>query len=138
MKKNTLILLFFTLLTTTLFAQSPVGKWKVTSHISEYDGQKIDSHAALMEQRPCAAKVIYNVNADGTFRLDASATGCDERYTKIQEKLYAKTNWRVEGNKITTSATNFAIGQTYIYTISGNKMTWVGTEGQGTIVYQRQ
>jgi hypothetical protein len=36
-----------------------------------------------------------------------------------------------------TSATNFAVGQSYIVTFSSNKMTWTGTEGQGVIVYQK-
>ena len=56
----------------------------------------------------------------------------------MQEKLYSKTQWRVLGNIITTSVMkDFAVGQSYTYTLSGNKMTWVGTEGQGTIIYQK-
>ena len=117
-------------------AQNPVGKWQILSHTSVYDGQKIDSHAALLTQRPCAAKIVYEVNADGTFRLNAATSDCDEKYKSIQEKLYSKTKWKLEGNKITTSATNFAVGQSYIVVFSGNKMTWTGTEGQGIIVYQ--
>lgn len=31
-------------------AQSPVGKWKILSHISEYTGQTFDSHAALLQE----------------------------------------------------------------------------------------
>ena len=44
----------------------------------------------------------------------------------------------MQGDRITTSATNFAVGQTYVFSLSGDKMTWTGTEGQGVIVYQRQ
>jgi hypothetical protein len=91
----------------------------------------------LLQQRPCAAKIRYKVNADASYRLDASASDCDEKYKSIQEKLYAKTQWKLEGNKLTTSATNFAAGQSYTVTVSGNRMTWVGTEGQGTLVFQR-
>jgi hypothetical protein len=29
------------------------------------------------------------------------------------------------------------VGQTYTVTVSGNRMTWVGTDGQGTLVFQR-
>jgi len=136
MQKALLSLLF---LTAAFFAhaQSPVGKWKILSHTVEYAGEKMDSHAALLAQRPCADKIVYEINADATFRLNASASGCDEKYKKIQEKLYSETQWKVEGGKITTSATNFAVGQTYTISFSGNKMTWVGTEGQGTIVYQK-
>lgn len=118
-------------------AQNPVGKWKMVSHISEYEGQKMDSHAALLTQRPCAAKIVYEVNADGTYRLNAAESGCDKKYRNIQEKLYSKTKWKLEGNKIMTSASNFAVGQTYTVTFSGNQMVWTGTEGQGVITYQR-
>ena len=100
-------------------------------------GSTFDSHAALLQQRPCAAKVRYNVNADGSYRLDASASDCDEKYKSIQQKLYSKTKWKLEGNKIMIADTNFAVGQTYSVTVSGNRMTWVGTDGQGTLVFQR-
>ncbi|MDJ1470793.1 lipocalin-like domain-containing protein [Xanthocytophaga flava] len=121
----------------TSYAQNPVGKWKLLSHTFFYEGTKMDSHAALISQRPCAAKIVYEINADGTFRLNAAQSGCDEKYRNIQEKLYSKTYWRLEGNKFTTSATNFVVGQSYTISISGNKMTWVGTDGQGTLVYQK-
>lgn len=115
-----------------------VGTWKRISHTVEHQGQKIETHAALLQQRPCAAKILFRIEAEGNFRLDASQSGCDDRYRNIQEKLYSKTRWRVQGDRITTSATNFAVGQTYVFSLSGDKMTWTGTEGQGVIVYQRQ
>jgi Lipocalin-like domain len=115
-----------------------IGDWKMVSHVSTFDGQKFDSYAALLQQRPCAAQIVYKINADGTFRLDASGSSCDDNYKKAQEKLYAKTKWKLEGNKFTTSATNFAVGQSYTVTVTGNKMTWVGTDGQGTLVYQKK
>lgn len=133
-----LLLSAFILLAFTSFAQSPVvGRWKKISHISEFQGQKMDSHAALLTQRPCADKVVYAINADGTFRLEAQNSGCDEQYIKIQEKLYSKTQWKVDGNKISTSATNFKVSQDYIFTVEGKTMTWKGTNGQGVIVYQK-
>ena len=118
-------------------AQSPVGKWKKLSHISTYEGQKFDSQQALLKQRPCADKIIWEINADASFHLDATSSSCDERYKKIQQKMYSKTKWKLAGNKFTVSATNFVVGQTYLISFAGNKMTWVGTEGQGTIVYQK-
>jgi len=125
------------LIMSTSHAQSPVGKWKTVSHTIVFEGKKMDMHAALLSQRPCAAKIVWEINADGSFRLNAATSGCDDSYKKIQEKLYSKTKWKLEGGKITTSATNFAVGQTYTVSMAGNTMTWVGTEGQGTIVYQR-
>ena len=38
------------------------------------------------------------VNADGTYRLNASASDCDEKYQSSQEKLYPATQWKVAGN----------------------------------------
>jgi hypothetical protein len=118
-------------------ATEVIGSWKKLSHTSSFDGSTFDSHAALLQHRPCAAKIRYNINADASYRLDASASDCDEKYKAIQQKLYAKTKWRVEGNKLTTSATDFSVGQSYTVTVSGNRMTWVGTDGQGTLVFQR-
>jgi hypothetical protein len=136
--KNSIFIIVITFFAVSLCnAQNPVGKWKMVSHISTYEGQTFDSHSALLTQRPCASKIVYEVNADATYRLNASESGCDEKYTNIQQRLYSKTKWKVEGNKITISATNFAVGQTYILSFTGNKMVWVGTEGQGTITYQK-
>ena len=118
-------------------AQSPVGKWKKISHVSVYEGTKMDSHEALLKVRPCADKIIWEVNADQTFRLNASQAGCDESYANTQTKLWAKTKWKLEGNVFTTSATNFAVGQSYTVVFQGNKMIMTGTEGQGVITYQR-
>ncbi|HOY05996.1 MAG TPA: lipocalin family protein [Saprospiraceae bacterium] len=129
-----IVFLFFAL---QIQAQSPVGRWKLLSHTVDFGGEKMDTHAALLQQRPCAAKIVYEINADATFRLNAAASGCDQKYIDIQQKLYSKTQWKLEGNLITTSATNFAVGQSYKVSFSGDKMTWVGTEGQGTLVYQK-
>ncbi len=114
-----------------------MGSWRLVSHTVTTAGTTFDSHSALLQQRPCAAKIRYNIGADGTYRLDASASDCDEKYKSAQQKLYAKTKWKLDGNKITTSSTNFAVGQTYTASISGNRMTWIGTEGQGTLVFER-
>ncbi len=135
--QKSLFLLVFLLASLQIHAQSPVGRWKVLSHTIVYDGTTMDMHAALLQQRPCAAKIVYEINADATYRLNAAASGCDQKYIDIQQKLYSKTQWKLEGNLFTTSATNFAVGQTYTISFSGDKMTWVGTEGQGTLVYQK-
>lgn len=137
MKKIILVAtLVLTYLITT--AQNPVGKWKVISHISSFGGETFDSHKALLQQRPCVAKVFYEINEEGTYRLNAAGSGCDERYIKVQEKLWSKTNWQLKGNIFTTSTVkDFSVGQSYKITINGNKMIWVGTDGQGTITYQK-
>ncbi len=136
--KQILFIVITMIIATICNAQSPVGKWKKISHVSTYDGQTFDSHKALLTQRPCAAKIVWQLNANKTFRLSAAASGCDEKYKSIQEKLYSKTNWRITGNKITISTQkDFVVGQTYTISYSGSKMIWVGTDGQGTITYQK-
>jgi hypothetical protein len=118
------------------FSQDPQGKWKMVSHLSTFEGDSFDSYKALLTQRPCAAKIVWEINADQTFRLNASASGCDERYRSIQERLYSKTNWRMKGNLITISTQkDFSVGQSYIVLITGKTMTWTGTNGQGTLTY---
>lgn len=119
-------------------AAAVIGKWKVLSHTVVFEGQKMDMQAALLQQRPCAAQILYEIHADSTYRLNASGSSCDEKYKSTQQRLYAKTKWKLEGDKFTTSATNFAVGQSYTVSVSGDRMTWVGTEGQGTLVFQKQ
>lgn len=135
--KALLFSLLLILSTHNIHAQSPAGNWKKISHIVEMNGQKIDTHIALLQQRPCAGKIVYEIKGDASFRLNAAAAVCDEKYRNIQEQLYSKTQWKVVGDKISTSSSNFSISQTYVLSFSGNTMTWVGTEGQGTIVYQK-
>jgi hypothetical protein len=133
-----LIIIVLTIISTTFCkAQSPVGKWKIISHISSFGGETFDSQEALLQQRPCAANIIYEVNEDKSYRLNAASSGCDEKYKTIQEKLYSKTKWKLEGGIISISATGFAVSQSYKVSFSGNRMIWNGTEGQGTIVYQK-
>ncbi|MBK8546037.1 MAG: lipocalin family protein [Saprospiraceae bacterium] len=120
------------------FTQNPIGKWKVISEINEWQGEKFDSHKALLSQRPCAAKIFYVIHTDGTYRLDDSQSNCEEKYKKIQEKLYSETVWTVTGNVITIGNKKApSVGQKYTFTLTGNKMVWTGTEGQGTITYQK-
>lgn len=126
------------LLNMVCIAQSPVGRWKVISQVTEFQGEKFDSHKALLQQRPCADKIWYEINADGTYRLNASQSGCDERYKNIQEKLHSEQVWKVKGNTITIGhkkAPN--VGQSYTFVITGDKMLWTGTNGQGVITYQK-
>jgi hypothetical protein len=134
MKKITLFLLIITA-AGCCTAQSPVGKWKRISYTVVFDGKKMDTHAALLRQRPCAANIVYEINADGTWRLNAANSGCDEKYISIQQKMYSKTRWKMEGNQVTVSATNFAVGQTHTISFAGNKMSFINKDE--TIVYQR-
>lgn len=132
------ILISLTFFSTFIKAQSPAGKWKKISHVSEFQGEKFDSHEALLLQRPCAAKIVYVLHSDGAFRLDASQSGCDEKYKKIQEKLYSESVWTVNGKFITIGNKKTPlVGQKYTFTVTGNKMVWKGTDGQGIITYQK-
>ncbi|MFY7652299.1 MAG: lipocalin family protein [Chitinophagaceae bacterium] len=122
----------------TVMAQPIIGKWQKISEANVFQGEKFDSHKALLSTKPCAAAFFYEINADGTFRLNTSKSSCDEGYKKIQQKLYSKTNWQLKGNKLTISSIkNFVVGQTYEVIIKGNTMTWIGTDGQGTLTYTK-
>lgn len=131
------LFLFITLcLSCTVYAQSPVGKWKKISHISTYDGQTFDSHKAVLQSRPCAARVVWEINADGSFRQNLDNAGCDESYKKVQTKMYAKSVWKLNGNKLFIGGKE-GVGQHYTIRFSGNKLIMTGTEGQGIITYQK-
>lgn len=121
---------------TYCYAQNPVGKWKKISHVSTYDGQTFDSHKALLQSKPCTAKIVWEINEDGTFRQNLTETGCDESYVKIQTKMYSKQTWKLTGNKLFIGGKE-GVGHTYVLTFAGNKMTMTGTDGEGAITYQR-
>jgi hypothetical protein len=127
-----LVLLF----STTCIAQNPGGKWKKLSHVSSFDGQTFDSHQALLQQRPCADKIVYEFNSDGTHRLNASQSGCDERYRKIQETLLSQSTWKLTGNSLFIGGKE-GIGQTYTVKFLGDKMILTGNQNEGTITYQK-
>lgn len=65
--KNILSLILLLSLT-GIYAQSPVGKWKKITHVSTFEGQTFDSHIALLTQRPCAAKIVYEINAASDYK----------------------------------------------------------------------
>lgn len=131
--KKVLALTIACFATAAIYAQSPVGKWKKISATTIYNGQKMEMHDALLKVRPCAANTVYEFTADGKSTL--TVNGCDESYKKIQERMWAKTRWKIEGDKITTSVTDFALGNTYTISFSGNTMTW--TDENGTTVYKK-
>ena len=76
--KNTITIFLILISLVTIQAQSPVGKWKMISDISEYEGQKFDSHKALVSTRPCTSKIFYEINTDKTYILNAKNSGCDQ------------------------------------------------------------
>lgn len=132
------LLLLLTLATSTLIAnaQSPIGKWKKISHVSTFEGQTFDSHQALLELRPCAANIVWEINADGTFRQNLAGSGCDEKYKNIQTKMYSKSLWKLTGRTLFIGGKE-GLGNTYTISFSGNKMILTGTEEQGIITYTK-
>lgn len=138
MKKRLFLVFALLAMITTSYAQSPIGKWKLVSYITTYDGTTFDSHKALLKTRPCAAKIFYEINANGTYRLNASQSGCDASYVKIQEKLHSEEVWTLNGNLITIGHKKAPkVGHTYTVSFKGNTMIWVGKDGEGTLTYQR-
>lgn len=115
-----------------------IGKWKKISEINLYKGISFDSHKALLIQRPCISKIVYEINSDGTFRLNAKNSDCDLSYIKVQEKLHSEEVWTYKGNKITIGHKKApSVGHTYIVSVKENTMVWKGTEGQGTITFKK-
>lgn len=131
--KHLLLCLTALCLVSFVQAASPVGKWKRIANTVTHEGKKLDMHAALLQQRPCAADIVYEFAESG--KVVFSAPTCDEPYRKVQEKLWSKTKWKLDGDKILTSSTNFAVANTYKVAFSGNKMTW--SDENGEIVYQK-
>lgn len=134
--KKLLLLLTVTISAQVSHAQGPIGKWKKISHVSTYDGQTFDSHEALLKLRPCAANIVWEINADGTFRQNLTNSGCDEKYKNIQTKMYSKSVWKLTGNKLFIGGKE-GLGNTYTLSFSQNKMVMTGTEGQGIITYTK-
>lgn len=119
-----------------LHAQNAVGKWKLISETTIFEGKAIDMHKSLVQSKPCVANIIYEFTEDGNSRLIASNSGCDAEYIRIQEKLWSKMKWKVLGDTIKTSTTNFAIANTYIISFQSNTMIWNDEYG-GTMIYQK-
>jgi hypothetical protein len=139
-KMNKLTFVFLILINTCITygqnqVSTPVGNWKKVSHLATYEGKTFDSHVALLSQRPCAAKIIYRITPDGNYRLDASESACDEKYVNIQQRLYSKNIWKVNGTNIFIGGKE-GIGNTYALTFSGNKMIWKSEYGD-VITYQK-
>lgn len=125
------------LFSVSLFAQNPVGNWKKISHVGKFQGTTFDSHKALLSQRPCASKIVYRITADKNYRLDASTSGCDESYKDIQQRLWSKTKWRLQGNKFSTGTADFAVSNDYTISFSGDKMIWKALDSDDVITFVR-
>jgi len=127
---TTLFLLFYT---NIFHAQTIVGKWKCIANYSSFDNKQTNMEEALHQSKPCTKNTIYEFLSDGKIKRIYS--GCDEKYVTTQDKLWKKQQWKLEGNNIKTSVTNFMVFREYTLTFSGNKMTW--TNKDETIIYQK-
>ncbi len=131
MKTITSLLLLFC--TSILHAQTVEGKWKCIASYSSFDNKQTNMEDALHQSRPCTKNTIYEFQADGKIKRIYS--GCDEIYVATQDKLWKKQQWKLEGENIKTSVTNFMVFKKYTLTFSGNKMTW--TNKEETIIYEK-
>ena len=118
---------FFILLiaTNASHAQSPVGKWKRISSITENAGGiKTDMQKSLHEAMPCTVNTAYHFLADG--KMASTADGCPASFRKTMEQYNDKSKWATAGNKIiVTIADNTLPPATYMVSYKGNSMTWV-------------
>lgn len=79
-------------------AQSPVGKWKLVSGVTEsVTGKSTDIMKGDYEKEPCMAKVIYIFSADG--KINTNADHCPESTRKTLEASDPAIKWETSGNK---------------------------------------
>ena len=128
------IVLFCTLfLLNNTFAQNMVGKWKCIATYSSFDNKKTNMQAALHQSRPCTKNTVFDFQSNGKIVRNYSA--CDAKYIETQNKFWKDQKWKLNGNNLKTSVTDFSLFNEYTITFSGNKMTW--TNKDETIVYQK-
>ena len=128
------IVLFCTLfLLNNTFAQNIVGKWKCIATYSSFDNKKTNMQAALHQSRPCTKNTVFDFQSNGKIVRNYSA--CDAKYIETQNKFWKDQKWKLDGNNLKTSVTDFSLFNEYTITFSGNKMTW--TNKDETIVYQK-
>ena len=132
MKKYILILILCSFISIT-FAQNPIGKWKYIAHYSSFDKKKTNMQEALFQTRPCTKNTVIDFLQDG--KIVKAYSGCETKYVEMQQKLYKNQKWKIEGNSIKISVTNFSIYTTYTISFIGNKMTFENVDEK--IVYQK-
>jgi hypothetical protein len=116
------------------YAQNIVGKWKCVASYSSFDNKANNMQAALHQSRPCTKNTIFDFQSNG--KIVRTYSGCDEKYVTTQNKFWKDQKWKLDGNNLKTSVTNFSVFREYTVAFSGNKMTW--TNKDETIVYQKQ
>jgi hypothetical protein len=89
--------------------------------------------AALHQSRPCTKNTVFDFQSNGKIVRNYSA--CDAKYIETQNKFWKDQKWKLDGNNLKTSVTDFSLFNEYTITFSGNKMTW--TNKDETIVYQK-
>ncbi len=131
---NKLFFILCCFLSTHFIAAQPiVGKWKCVANYSSFDNKKTNMEAALHQSRPCTKNTIYDFQSDG--KVVRTYLDCDQKYVETQNKIWKKQQWKLEGNTLKISVTNFSICTKYNLTFSVNKMTW--TNNEETIVYEK-
>ena len=86
------------LLITSVNAQSPVGKWKLTMAVTSTVGGKITDHLKdKYKKDPCLANVIYTFSADGNIITNADQ--CPDSTRKTVEASNLAVKWEIPGDK---------------------------------------
>jgi hypothetical protein len=120
MKKS--LLLIITIITAlTIYAQSPVGKWKAGSSYSiTQNGKKVDFEITASE-KACMAKKIYHFTADG--KISTSGGECPGANNTGSDF----STWKMAGkDKITITWDDKDLDpETFQLEIIGNKMRWI-------------
>ncbi|HUM52768.1 MAG TPA: lipocalin family protein [Chitinophagales bacterium] len=128
-----IFIIFSLLFYSNAFTQNIIGKWKCIATYSSFDNKKTNMISGLHQSRPCTKNTVFDFKADG--KIVRIYSGCDTKYVEMQNKLWKKQQWKVEGSNLKTSVTDFSIFNEYIISFSSNKMTW--TNNDETIIYQK-
>lgn len=119
--KKSILLMMAVIIGISIYAQSPVGKWKIVAVYTESGtGKKTDLLKDIVKDDPCYTKVIHNFTADGKMIPDVSACPKEKQAGNIIPR------WKTAGKKITVSPDDSGeADETFELEIIGNKMRWI-------------
>jgi hypothetical protein len=118
--KRTLFFLLVILFHHCLQAQSPVGKWKLTTGYSEDEkGKKTDLLKDMIKEHPCVTSTVFEFTANG--KMSAPAKECPAELSGVglgTKYKFLKNKIQIFIDEEDTDPT------TYNIEFIGNKMRW--------------
>lgn len=121
--KKTFLLIITVITGLTMYAQSPVGKWKAGGSYSvTHNGKRADTKVDDSE-KACMAQTVYQFTADGKIITSGGSGEC--AIDKNKDDIFV--NWKMAGKgKITLMWEDKDLDpETFELEIIGNKMRWI-------------